>query len=408
MKARQDSANLDVLRAVAVMCVFTAHLLHFSTGHHTAFQRHMGQLGVIMFFVHTTLVLMFALERSKLAGLPLFLSFYTRRVFRIYPLCTVVVLLEYLIHYRPEPDLPLLYQAWTHRDLAANLTLTQNLFHAQNFISVLWTLPLEVQMYVFLPFLFVALRWRSMGPVLLVWLASIPLALLQLHHLPRLNLLGFAPCFLAGVIAWRLGAANRTQLPGWLWPACIGVVSLIWFAGDRQHEMYFRWVFCLALGLTIPYFAEVSSAGVRAVAKTIAKYSYGIYLTHTTAMAIGFVLFRNHIAQWSVFLGLAATLPPLMYHLVEHPGIRNRQENRGLDLGFSRPDCAPGLCALDFHRAAYDAGVNQCGIGCKSSKKTLSTRKILQFVAPSLPSPAHHRERTLESHKTRLGRGFWG
>jgi hypothetical protein len=64
-----------ILRAVAVLCVLTAHLLHFCTGVHTTFQRHLGQLGVIVFFVHTSLVLMFSLERSKLQGQALFFSF---------------------------------------------------------------------------------------------------------------------------------------------------------------------------------------------------------------------------------------------------------------------------------------------------------------------------------------------
>jgi peptidoglycan/LPS O-acetylase OafA/YrhL len=86
--------------------------------------------------------------------------------------------------------------------------------------------------------------------------------------------------------------------------------------------MYFRWVFCLILGITIPFFAEISFTSARVVANTIAKYSYGIYLTHTTAMTIGFLLLRNHLAQWLVFLALATALPLLMFHLIEHPGIQ--------------------------------------------------------------------------------------
>ncbi len=321
MKATKDSANLDVLRAIAVMCVFFAHLLHWSRGGiYTQFQWHLSQVGVLMFFVHTSLVLMFSLERTRLDGQDLFFSFYTRRAFRIYPLSVICVLLIYFIHYRPE--MPLLYQSWTHKELLANLTLTQNLFHAHNLLPVLWTLPLEVQMYLFLPFLFIGFRSRSVRPVLLLWLASIPLALLQARYAVRLSVFSFAPCFLAGVISWRLHAPKRDTLPGWLWPACIAAVSLIWFCADRRHEMYFRWVFCLVLGLTIPFFAEVSSASVRAVANVIAKYSYGVYLSHTTAMTIGFVLLRNRLAQWSVFLIMATALPFLIYHLIEHPGIQ--------------------------------------------------------------------------------------
>lgn len=321
MKASQDSANLDVLRAIAVLCVFFTHLIHFSRGGgFTEFQRHLGQLGVIMFFVHTSLVLMFSLERSRLKGRALFFSFFTRRAFRIYPLSIVCVLLVYFIHYSPE--VPLVYHAWSHKELLANLTLTQNLWRKDAFIALLWTLDLEVQMYLFLPFLFVAFRPRSVRPVLLLWLASVPLAILQVHYLPILNLLGFAPCFLAGIISWRLHAPQRDRLPGWLWPPCIALLSVIWFIGPIRYQMYFRWGFCLLLGLAIPFFAEISLPGVRVVAHTIAKYSYGIYLTHTAALAIGFLLLRNRFAEWSVAMALATVLPLLMYHLVEHPGIQ--------------------------------------------------------------------------------------
>jgi peptidoglycan/LPS O-acetylase OafA/YrhL len=232
-------------------------------------------------------------------------------------LCVAAV---FFAHHRP--DIPLLYSTWNYKELIANITLTQNLLRVQGFLSVLWTLPLEVQMYLFLPLLFIIFRSRSVRPALLLWLASIPVAILQMRHAPRLNLFSFAPCFLAGVVCWRLHAPKRERLPGWLWPVCLAAISTIWFAGDLRHEMYFRWGFCLALGFAIPFFAEISLAWVRVVAKTVAKYSYGIYLTHTTAMTIGFLLLRNHFAQWSVFLLLAAALPLLMYHLVEHPGIQ--------------------------------------------------------------------------------------
>ena len=272
-----------------------------------------------MFFVHTSLVLMFSLERARLEGAALFFSFYTRRIFRIYPLSMVYVLLIYFIHYAP--DLPLVHQAWTHRELFANLTLTLNLLGAQSFSPVLWTLPLQVQMYLFLPFLFVAFRSRSLGPLLLLWLASVPLAILQRHYLHR-HLVDFVPCFLAGVVSWRLHAPERDRLPGWLWPVCIAVLSLIWFTGPVRYQPYFRWGFCLLLGLAIPFFAEISNRAVHRVANTIAKYSYGIYLSHTAAIIIGFVLFRNGFAQWSVCLALATALPLLMYYGVEHPGIQ--------------------------------------------------------------------------------------
>ena len=84
--ATTSSANLDLLRAFAVLLVVGFHLVKFfnwrvATMRVTDF----GLLGVMFFFVHTTLVLMFSLERQSAgAGTSLFLPFMVRRCFRIY------------------------------------------------------------------------------------------------------------------------------------------------------------------------------------------------------------------------------------------------------------------------------------------------------------------------------------
>jgi peptidoglycan/LPS O-acetylase OafA/YrhL len=86
--------------------------------------------------------------------------------------------------------------------------------------------------------------------------------------------------------------------------------------------MYYRWAFGLLLGLAIPQFGEIPWTWLKKVCKTIAKYSYGIYLSHMFVMSIAFVVIHNHFAQWSLFLFFAALLPYAMYHLIENPGIQ--------------------------------------------------------------------------------------
>jgi peptidoglycan/LPS O-acetylase OafA/YrhL len=101
MNSKQESTNLDFLRSVAVLCVLGFHInLYFLKIHyiqHDNFRgidfHQVGQWGVLMFFVHTSLVLMFSLERMQLryAGESLFVPFLTRRIFRIYPLSLFIV-----------------------------------------------------------------------------------------------------------------------------------------------------------------------------------------------------------------------------------------------------------------------------------------------------------------------------
>ena len=90
--------NLDILRAIAVLSVLSSHLapfVAFGTPEVRAFWGlGMGRFGVLTFFVHTALVLMLSMERSSVAPQWIY-WFYTQRIFRIYPLsiiCLIVVL----------------------------------------------------------------------------------------------------------------------------------------------------------------------------------------------------------------------------------------------------------------------------------------------------------------------------
>ena len=97
---RSLSANLDVLRAIAVVLVFAQHLAKRNYVETFAWMptASWGLFGVLLFFVHTCLVLMYSMERSHLTGWPLLKNFITRRVFRIYPLSILAVLTALALH----------------------------------------------------------------------------------------------------------------------------------------------------------------------------------------------------------------------------------------------------------------------------------------------------------------------
>lgn len=318
-----ESPNLDIVRATAVLCVFCGH-----TARTAIFREEndwvwrFAQMGVLIFFVHTSLVLMRSLDRTDGRLLSVFPVFYVRRAFRIYPLAIVCVLAAYFCSYSPSED-DGHFRHWELDELIANLTLTQNLTFADNMWGGLWSLPLEVQMYVILPVLFVAFRHRSAWWLLGLWAASIPLAIAQEQASARLNILGYLPCFLGGVIAWRLEKQERRQLPAWRFPLALVAISAIWLTATQETQLWHRWAFCLAMGLALPYFADLKS-GVARAAKTVAKYSYGIYMSHMVALAIAFELIPgvNFLTRWAIFLLLALVLPVAMYHAIEEPGIR--------------------------------------------------------------------------------------
>lgn len=316
----EESANLDFLRSVAVLCVFFSHLPNFLISKSTEFLWHLGILGVLMFFVHTSLVLMMSLERSQTEGVSLFKNFYIRRLFRIYPLSAACVLIVFATHLNLHQST--IYRLWTWKELVSNLLLVQNLFYVKDMIFVLWSLPIEVQMYFFLPFLFLLAGRCSIPTLYVIWFATVIVGIVQPHVSGRLNVLSYAPCFLPGVIAWRMIPRCAVKLPGSLWPLALAASTVVWWFSDRQHSMYFQWAFCVLLGATIPLFAEHSFQPLKAISKTVAKYSYGIYLSHLFSMTIAFMLIRNRFAQWSAFCILSFVLPYVMYHLIENPGIR--------------------------------------------------------------------------------------
>jgi peptidoglycan/LPS O-acetylase OafA/YrhL len=265
-----------------------------------------------MFFVHTALVLMRSLERTDRQGVSLFTEFYTRRAFRIYPLAMVCVTIAAVIG------------GWPTFIYLSHLALTTNLTYTPEQCCSLWTLPIEVQMYVFLPFLFVSLRSASGIALIVTWLASIGLGIAQPFISGRLTVFAYGPCFFAGVIAWWLAGHSAFRVRASLWPIAFVTVWPIWLIASREHEMYYRWAFTLALGLAIPWFMDLKSRMLTQPAAVVAKYSYGIYLSHHAIQRWAFAL--PDPWPWPAMLVAAVLIPVVMYYAVEAPMIRFGRE----------------------------------------------------------------------------------
>jgi peptidoglycan/LPS O-acetylase OafA/YrhL len=212
-----NSRNLDFLRTVAVLCVFTTHLIYFLSGTGQSLVRGipvylLGQTGVLLFFVHTALVLMRSMERMR--GRNLVVNFYVRRIFRIYPL-SIVCIGAVLLFRIPVGNL---VETFTKNEIISNLLLVQNLHPYKSVSAPLWSLPYEVQMYLMLPAIFFLLkRFPTKLSVLLLWVAicgAEPFAPV---------LLEYVPCFLGGVLAYQLSKERTFALPSWVLP--ISIVS---------------------------------------------------------------------------------------------------------------------------------------------------------------------------------------
>ena len=325
----RPSTNLDILRSSAVMFVFVSHILYTIGGSQVAaydFVVALGRLGVIAFFLHTSLVLMLSLDRT--ASEPVFAArFYVRRVFRIYPLSILAVITTFVLHLPPDTWSRLSYYPIGMAQLASNLLLVQNLMQIPPVLSPLWSLPLEVQMYAVLPLLFLLVRPENWPMRLLACLAvAVVSAWMMWSFTGKLNIFAFVPCFLAGVMAYKR-ADRKATLPAWIWVALIPALTLSVAALPfyQRHflkpaSLLMEWTVVWTLGFTWPMFREVTWKPMIRAGALVAKYSYGIYLAHTYAFYICFVKYNGPLTiRVLLAIVITAALAVGAYHLVEKP-----------------------------------------------------------------------------------------
>jgi peptidoglycan/LPS O-acetylase OafA/YrhL len=332
MKATGELPNLDALRALAVLLVFADHVLETAAGGAGTFgpfDRYLGRLGVLLFFVHTCFVLMFSLERQGGSGWPLSRAFYVRRVLRIYPLAVACVLGVVLVGVPVRPWDEFSFPAAF--DLAANFALVTNLTLSPDVIAPLWTLPVELQMYVLLPGIFLLVARDDSGdpaPVTSLYLLSVAAALVLPGLSPRLSLFACAPAFMAGVVAYVFWQRAASRWPAWAWLPFLAAVVAAYVAVEEitpgVHHAELAAAITLVVGLAIPLFKQSSSRTLNFATRTLARYSYGIYLFNLPALWFAFEVMPDGTAEVRllVAVGVTALLAAAGHHLIEAPFMR--------------------------------------------------------------------------------------
>jgi len=313
----QTFNNLDFMRSVAVLLVASTHLLIY-----LGYKQQDGWLGitgVCIFFVHTSLVLMWSLERDSNVA-----RFYLRRAFRIYPLWLVVLAIYIVFRFPTSPNYTATFEFFMpgKRELLANIFLVFNLVFGARVVGASWSLPLEVQMYLFLPCLFYfAKNLRAIWPLLTLDLFIMAHNYFSYGRVDS-SLPMCVPYFLPGIITFVLmKRPHLRKLPSWLFPICL----LILVAIDRKYGNFrHSWVFCLMLGLGIPLFRDMTNKPISIASHYIAKYSYGVYLTHLIAIGVSVHLLRDYSLGIRIlaFIATFVLLPIVLYHTVEEPLIR--------------------------------------------------------------------------------------
>lgn len=311
--------NLDFLRACAVTSVVADHVLLAykiqRIGPWTV--EWIGIVGVLLFFVHTSLVLMWSLERK-----PHTLDFYIRRVFRIYPLTTVLFAVVLIFH-APVNGTPNNYFQYHLvgglKSALAALLLIPNLF-GPGYLpeGVLWTLQYEVEMYLLLPVIFFFIKKNlSLWPLLTFWVFTI----LVCHHpfkgIPH-NFFLCVPFFLPGLMAYVGFRRYRSRLPAWTFAIFL---CALWACFLSRPGWRVADVLCLVAGLALPWFHQITNRGLIRATHEIAKYSYGIYLAHPLCIVLGVYLEPHMPLAWqlAVIFTSLVIMSVAAYHFIEKP-----------------------------------------------------------------------------------------
>ncbi len=332
----KHSANLDILRSFAVVTVMIDHLtptLALHTGFHNQailnFTAQIGHAGVLAFFVHTSLVLMYSLERMHTTTDRVTIPFYIRRFFRIYPLAIFAVLTVLLLHipaFTWKPATPL-----TTPVIVANFLLIQNIFTKQYVLGPLWSLPYEIQMYIVLPALYLLAR-RRRGPSMLAGLIAFfyMVGAVLGYRTGHLNMAAYIPCFLCGVLCYSLRNRIRQNIPAILWPPLVLTLISVFALANRYDypgwlgtspTFWSGWLFSLALGLAINVFYDSRSRAGNFLANKTALYSYGMYLAHVPVLYLIFMKLHIQYLPLGVplFFVLTAVISIATFHLIESP-----------------------------------------------------------------------------------------
>lgn len=336
-QASPDLPNLDLLRAIAVLIVLGAHL-------GARFGIRSGSLahyGVLIFFVHTSMVLMMSMERSGLWGRDLFSNFYIRRFFRIYPLSIVCVLA--VVVFKVPVESFLRFHPFETSTIWSNFGLVMNFTGAQVVLAPLWSLPYEIDMYLVLPLFYLLVsRAQVTGMTGILYFGSVMLAASYwLCKYPPIDFLLYLPCFVSGVVAYLGLKRVNPRYPGWCWIVCIFGTAAIYVALHRISlsiavpDQPARWLVTGALGFVLPRFRQLPPMKW---AHLTAKYSYGIYLFHMIAIWCGFTVLASYplVVRVVVFVAMMYVIPVVMFAILEDPFIRlgKRLVDR---LGVKRP-----------------------------------------------------------------------
>ena len=316
--------NLNILRSIAILLVVLSHIPIINLPEIYA-KYSLGLIGVFIFFVHTSFVLMLSLKRLNIKNnfAIIILTFYIQRIFRIYPLSIFSVLFFFYIYFL-ETNSFNLYK------FICNIFLIQNLTLNNSLPEVLWSLPYEVQMYIFLPFIFLFTKYKdSKKKIIILWTFFIIFLLfLKYYKFQYLyDIFHFFPIFFSGIFGFAFYNKNNKKLNCKYIFLYIFLIIIIYpiLVNAKISENLLGVIFFTPLGWLIAKSKDSSNNFINAVCKKIANYSYSIYLFHLLFINIFFKYLNfpmNNLLKLLLFFLTTLIFSHIVYNFFERPLIK--------------------------------------------------------------------------------------
>jgi peptidoglycan/LPS O-acetylase OafA/YrhL len=320
------------LRGAAALVVVVQHAAERVSDGFSSFTAQwvqFGQLGVMVFFLVSGLVVPVSLERGRSLG-----RFWISRVFRLYPAYWLSLLGFLVVHHLGQHPYPPAFRTHPGRSWWAELTMVQAYLGTPNLQGVYWTLAFEMAFYAVISAAFAAgLLRHSVGLACGALGASVVAAAfgrLTGHHVP-LGMVTIAT-MLVGTVLWRVRTGEVSARTGWrVYGAGLltcQVVLLIQLAGrgvdttttdaTSLRPVAVAWgAAYLLVGLV---FATRQQLRVPRPLVLVGLVSYSTYLVHPLVID-GLGRVGGAVSTVVVSLALTLAAATVSYRLVERPAI---------------------------------------------------------------------------------------